>query len=84
MAIKVFEDGGFAVTGKRDTELFGLMAMEKKLTMEVEKGFKWGGVSTAEVLRRRFGWTDRSKKKILEKLREEIARRKEERKDNGN
>lgn len=50
MAIETTEGGGFMITGERDTRLFGLLALRKKIEMEMRPGgLKWRGNLRATV-----------------------------------
>jgi len=65
MAIEVFENGGFAITGA-DTKIFQLISLKGRLKMEI-MGMRCNGPSAATIVKKMFGWKGNNKK-ILEKL----------------
>jgi hypothetical protein len=76
MAIEKIPGGGIGITGP-DIQLYRLMAMEKRVKMEL-KGLSFGGRSTTAILRQEFGWKERSKAAIHKKLLEKIEEVKKE------
>ena len=76
MAIEKLAGGGIGITGP-DIGLYRLMALEKKVKLEI-KGLCFKGRSTTAALRDEFGWKPRSKKKIHELLLAKIAEVKKE------
>ena len=80
MAIEVFDNGGYGITGQQDIALFRLLSMKGRLKLEI-MGMKSRGPSAATILKKEFGWKGNNKK-ILELLEAHLEELKENRDDN--
>ena len=76
MPIKALGNDGFVATGK-SVDYYRLVALRGRLRMEI-LGIRFRGTPTAEILRREFGWSSRSRVAILSRLEDYIESVKEE------
>lgn len=80
MAIESFGNGGIAITGERDVQLFGIIALHSALKMEVQcPGLKMGRKSAYSIVKKRWNLKG-NKANVLaqfDKIVEEIKRKRD-------
>lgn len=76
MPVQGIEGGGWVATGK-SIDYVRLITLRGRLRLEI-LGIKFRGRPTSVIIRKEFGWVDRERRALLQRLEEYIESVKEE------